>query len=423
MTCDLTSSRPAQPTRRAVLTAGAALLGTRLLPAAAAMQAGTEPVLVLVNLVGGNDGLNTVIPRGLPGYAAARPRIGIPPARVLPLDRGPAATTACGLHPALARLTDVWTAGELAIVQKVGMPNPTFSHFESRDAWSLGRAGGGVGTGTGEGPGWIARYKDRFARPLTGAAGIGTGQIRDFQGGETEALLVDSVADYEPVEIDPRYPTNSRLRDQTVFEVIAGRQETDPLQARVTAAQRSGWELVERLRAARGQSAGAGFPDTALGRALGETAILLEIGLGTRVVYAAYADDYDTHSDQLARHQVLLDELDRALSAFRSATMALGHWQRVVVAVISEFGRTVRDNGSGGTDHGDGNVVMVLGGAVRGGLYGDPVTGEDLAGRDLRWTTDFRRVYWEILERHLRCDPVAVFPERPARTDPLGFLV
>lgn len=408
------------PTRRELLQGGVLAAGGALLarPAAAlappAPAAGERPVLVVVNLDGGNDGLNTVVPLTLAGYHDARRTLAIDAEDAVGLDRGPRPTRALGLHPSMTALGALWEEGHLAIVQKVGYPRPDYSHFGSRDVWALGCRDCGDDT-----PGWIARYKDNHAPGARDVIGLRAGFPLELQGGRRAPMLLDSVTQFSPLRDDTSFPANARYRRAVVEEMLA-EGEFSGSRRRVARALASGFLLARDLDDTfGGPRNGAVYPPSPLGSAMRDVAVLLRLDAPMHVVFTE-SGGFDTHSRQDETHAALLADLDAALGAF-ARDVRDDHWARVAIVVVSEFGRTTDENGSGGTDHASTNPVLVCGGAVRGGSYGGTLVEADLRG-ELRHEVDFRQVYWELLDRHLGADPEAVFPEPPASTAPLGFI-
>jgi uncharacterized protein (DUF1501 family) len=415
-----TAPRTTSWTRRGFLCAAGAATLTRVVPGVdRSPDPGDPTCLVIVNLRGGNDGLNTVPPTQLSSYFDRRPTLAIDPADGVGLARGPMATSDYVLHPAMGPLGDLYELGELAVVHRVGYPDPNLSHFASMDIWARGYRDEDLLPGGGSG--WIARYKDIYARDPLGVVGIKTSRLPDFKGGETDSLVVDSVRNFG-FALDSKYEDNSRYRNQIARRVLL----VNPLPgqgAQVRDAQLLAYDMVSRMQGAADRYDGTTpYPGSTLGRSLQEAAILLTAGFPTRVIYTQ-TGGYDTHSGQAGHHAGLLGNLAGSLGAFATDLRALGEWGRVIVVVISEFGRRNDENGSNGTDHGSGNVALILGGAVRGGVYGPGLSDPDLAGDHVPFAVDFRDIYREVIERHLGADPNPVFPEARDPATPLGFVL
>lgn len=331
--------------------------------------------LILVELAGGNDGLNTLVPYRDPEYLRLRPRLAIPAARVLTLDE------TVGLNPALRALMPAWDAGDLAWVHGVGYAQPNRSHFRSTDIWETASDSDEVIE-----DGWLAR----------------TLPIR-APGDLPEVLVLsgsDGPARGDALRIVSLQTPERFAKDAADLKVLAGPLQTTPALAHILAVRastkRTGAEFqqaVDRLGAIP-----ALFPETGLGRQLKEVARILIAGMEIPV-FKVKIGSFDTHSGQLARHRVLLNQLADALAAFRQALTDAGHWDRVLVISYSEFGRRVAENASGGTDHGTAAPHFVLGGCVKGGIYGEYPNLTALVRGDPQYTTDYRRMYTTILQR------------------------
>jgi uncharacterized protein (DUF1501 family) len=301
-----------------------------------------DRILVVVQLGGGNDGLNTVVPYGSSLYYKARPGLAVPapgdrrrqtPAIALDDARG------IGLHPGLSGFKTLLDEGVAAIVQGVGYPNPNRSHFTSMDVWHTADT-------SAKGHGWIGRYFDNTCRgtPVPdGAVAIGRAAPLAMQGA---------------------------LQQPATFESAEAATARLPL---------------------------VPYPGGPLARQLRTVGAMIRDGMRTRVYYATLGG-FDTHANQAGPHAGLLRQLGDALHAFYRDLEAQGNSRRVLIMVFSEFGRRVGQNASGGTDHGTAAPVYLVGDAVRPGLLGDHPPLDDLDQGDLRFNVDFRSVYAAILE-------------------------
>jgi uncharacterized protein (DUF1501 family) len=333
-------------------------------------------VLVVIQLDGGNDGINTVVPHADPGYAKHRKALRLPAARLIRVN------DSVGLHPALADAGKLLEAGQLAIVQGVSYPNPSRSHFRSMAVWHSARLDpeehGGLG--------WLGRALDGSAGASSLLVGSGAPPVA-LRGRRCVASALDRPEDLVLAPgADPR-------------KVIAG-EGKDELTAFVRRSMLDAYATADRLAATgRAEGAGARYPGTALGSRLQLIARLLQAGFGARVYYALQPG-YDTHAAQLFNHWRLLFELAGALKAFLDDLAAAKLAERVAVLCFSEFGRTVRENGSAGTDHGTAGPVFLAGPRVKAGLVGSTPSLTDLDPKhgDLRVGLDFRRVYASVLE-------------------------
>lgn len=377
------------------------------------------PSLTLVNLMGGNDALNTVIPTGLANYVRARPTLAIAPELGASLDGGPAATRAYVLHPALSNLARRYREGQVALIRCVGYPEPDQSHFNARDVWSRGYR-----RAPAPHSGWIARFKDRYARPPISVVALGLAGQSDFLGGETDStfLLDDQTQLAAGFRFtgDLDYPANNRYRYQ-LAEQIAQRTRQHPLEERARNAMKRSLE-DQRLLSGGGTSL-VGYPRSIIGNAMQTLGALFNLDLPIRVAYVNFGN-FDTHANQGSTdgdHAAQLRDLDLALEAYANDMQAQGLWQHKAIALFSEFGRRNAQNGNG-TDHGEGGVMIVFGGRVRGGLYGPDLTDDMLRSFVLPCSVDFRSVYAAILEQHFAVDAAPVFAESYQRT-PLGLFL
>jgi uncharacterized protein (DUF1501 family) len=410
--------------------AGFAALGplTGRLPVARGAVA-TQTTLVLINMFGGNDGLNTVVPRGLNGYFERRPVIQIPSGQELSLAGGPNGTSAYGLHPQMTRLQTMWNDGDVAIVNLVGYPDANQSHFESEDIWSFAMRNG-AGGALSVPSGWIARYADRNAPSPLGAMSVGIGRRRDFLGGSTNPLQVGRLSDFQ-FQRDGSYRDNHLHRLQTVRNLLA-QQPTTGLSGEARSALDTAHQLVNQVQAAiTGYQSQVVYPNQGLARSMQDVARLVFAGFPTRVFYTGFGG-FDTHSEQSAvdgngavtgQHANLMLRLDEAIGAYAADAKAMGTWDRTVIAVISEFGRRNFENGSQGTDHGHAQCVLLVGGAVNGGSYGPTMTEAMLQEDQLEYRVDFRDIYREVLGDHLGATGLGqIFPETQEFNATLGIV-
>lgn len=367
---------------------------------------------------GAVDGLNMVVPHGDPAYYAERPRIAVPrpgrPGGVLDLDGH------FGLHPALAPLMPHFEAGTLAAVHAVGSPNATRSHFDAQDYMESGTPGI-----KSTPDGWVNRHlahaADHRDTPFRGVA-IGPQMPRALRG------LAPALAIQDLRAFGIRGRRGVRDRITSAFEEMYADAST----GLVAASSTEGFEAVRMLAAAnparREPEHGAEYPNGRFGRGLRQIAQLIKADLGVEIAFADVGG-WDTHVNQGAAEGQLarrLSELGHGLAAF---AQDLGErLADVAVLTMSEFGRTVAENGNAGTDHGHGTAMLLLGGGTRGGaVYGRWPTLDPAARferRDLAVTTDFRDLFGEVLVKHVGpTDLTAVFPHHPAnRARWLGVL-
>ena len=370
---------------------------------ARAADSGGETVLVVIQLSGGNDGLNTVIPYGDDAYRRGRPSLGMGGDRVRKID------DYVGFHPAMEGFSKLLEAGRLGVVQGVGYPNPDRSHFSSMDIWHTARPGLHSGRGEGDGPGhrvtgWIGRCLDVHAPAARdGTAGdtpalhLGTGRLPLALVGHE--LRVSSVAALEGFKLDDG--GDPRLRDAMGRAAAAPRDGGDDLVAFLQRGTLSAMDSSRRVQESLGRyTTDVKYPETGLAVRLRTVAQLIDAGLGTRIYYLDL-DGFDTHANQAAAHAALLAELSGAVSAFVDDLHQHGHGKRVLTMSFSEFGRRVKENASQGTDHGAAAPLFLAGGRVKAGLIGDHPSLTDLDDGDLKHTTDFRSVYAAVLDQWL----------------------
>ena len=408
-----------------------AIPGTRDIVKAAPLA--NHKRFVIINLIGGNDGLNTVFPSTgslASTYQTRRGTLSFTGVDGLALTGGPNVPD-FRLHPVLDTLQSVWDANQLAIIQKVGYPSANLSHFVSEDIWSTAVRSGHV-----TGPrGWIARYANQHAATPTGVMSFRVGKRLDFEGAAANPLLIGSVEGFR-YEADTSYSNNHILRLATYGSMLA-QQPATGLAGEVAAIKNAAHNAAQGMQQALTDyntyagGTGISYPTTGiagnpfvgyLGRGLRDIAALIYAGFDTRIFYTALPGGFDTHGGQEPRHSQLLGDLDDSLAAFVADLQGMGAWNDTVIFINTEFGRRNYSNGSDGTDHGHGNAAFVLGGAVTGGMYGDPPTVNDLNGEYLPYTTDFRDIYRHILQDHLGHNAAAVFPEAQPITNSLSFL-
>ncbi len=369
-----------------------------------AAPAGKDTVLVLIEMAGGNDGLNTVIPHGDDAYQKARPTLKITKDQVVKV------TDAIGLHPAMRNLGQMVEKGQVAIVQGVGYPNPDRSHFESMDIWQM------ADPKRSKKDGWIGRSASSLQKggdvPVMniGARRLPTALV----GGAGGVVSINQRQPYR-LELGTSDPAEKKARRKLIDELTrTGQSPQDSLlsfvQKRQTETYTTLDKLEELLKRNRGQANafnsadGQRFYDqNTLVERLQLIARLIQSGFGTRVFYVMI-DGFDTHANQAEDHKKLIGEVADAIFYMFQTLQAGGQDKRVVAMTFSEFGRRVVENSSKGTDHGSGSCLFVAGPAVKGGLIGKHPSLTELDAGDLRWNMDFRRVYAAILDKWLGCD-------------------
>ena len=342
-------------------------------------------ILLLIELAGGNDGLNTVIPIGDPAYRAHRPEIGIRKSDVLNLD------TDTGLHPSMRGLADLWETGEVRIVEGVGYPNPNRSHFRSIEIWNTGG-----GPDTHKTTGWIVEATDGdWTKDNHDADGLVLGGDMGPMSGPGRFI---AVRDPDRFVKGFRINATARNRLEHVFGSASSSAESASPLEHVLAVHESAGITANRVRAklARTSEKDWGFPDTAFGQQMRNTIRLMDAGV-IAPVFKVTINGFDTHANQVGQHAALLQETSDVLAVFAKLARQIGLWDRILVMTYSEFGRRVYENHSYGTDHGTAAPVLLVGGRVVGGFAGARPSLERLNDGDLVFTTDYREVYASVL--------------------------
>jgi uncharacterized protein (DUF1501 family) len=352
-------------------------------------------ILIVLQLDGGNDGLNTVVPYRDDVYRRLRPRLQVPARDVKTIDDH------VGLHPELAGFSKLLEDGRLAVVQGVGYPNPNRSHFESMSIWQTARLDPDAAT-----PGWLARALDRRAAAGGDAPALHVHDrfplARALAGGKHTIPSLDRLEQFR-----------RRIGVPDGADAVRQREALDRLSRQERGEPGSLLQFVERsslITYASSARLGAlqkdaptapGYPEYHdLARRLRMIAQLIKAGLTTSIYYT-HLDGFDTHAGQSSSHPNLLRELGDSVRPFLDDLEKAGEADRVLVLVFSEFGRRVAENASGGTDHGTAAPVFLLGKGVRAGLHGPYPDLGTLEDGDPRHAIDFRRVYATLLDRWL----------------------
>jgi uncharacterized protein (DUF1501 family) len=369
---------------------------------AAATEA-TNRTLIVVQMAGGNDGLNTVVPYTDPRYHQARPTIGIAANDVLALD------DRLGLHPMLQTLKALWDEGHVAIVEGVGYPNQSLSHFQAMDIWqTLDLQGQGH-------EGWLGRYAaglvDRDGHPFR-TLDVGTELPLALQAINTPVPVVPSVNVYRLFP-GTRDASEVRLRAQALMSLYDSYPQTAPYAVLLDGTAHDAQASVQQLQQADSTYRPAvTYPKGPFATGLKLLAEVICQGLGLRVGYITLGG-FDTHAGQQSMQPRLLQTFAEGVSAFYQDLVSHGKADDVVIMTWSEFGRRVEENASAGTDHGTAAPLFVIGNAVTRGIYGEP---PDLGSLDengnLKYTTDFRSIYATVLDRWLGAPSEAILGGR-----------
>jgi uncharacterized protein (DUF1501 family) len=352
-------------------------------------------ILVVIQLDGGNDGLNTVVPHGDDLYHKSRPKLALQAKDLKLIDDH------VGLHPSLDDFAKLRDEGRLAIVQSVGYPNPNRSHFESMAIWQTARLHPGQ-----QDPGWLARAID--ARPAISnndplALHVAAEMLpQALRGGRA---VVPSVATADQLRrrlgrLEPADAAEQRAALDRIADAPSHSQNA--LLQFVSRSAVSSYTSSDRLEPAlRDDRKDEDADAYGLARRLGLISRMIKAGLSTSIYYTQLGG-FDTHADQLGQHAAQLRELSRSVQSFLTELDHSGNGDRVTVLIFSEFGRRLRENASGGTDHGTAAPVFVIGRPVQGGLHGPYPQLDHLKDDDPEYAIDFRQVYATILDRWLK---------------------
>ena len=349
-------------------------------------------VLVIVTLYGGNDGINTLIPYADKAYHDARSELAYAPGEVIHLDEQ------LGLNPAMKGLAGLWNQRQLAIVRGVGYPHPDHSHFRSMDIWQTASPAEPVSTG------WIGRWLDATGDDPLRAVNIGP-VLPPLAVGEK----------YTAAALSPGGAPGKADRFGTIMTALGSDDPADtPAMAAVCKAYRAARTTDTTFASVKP----SGEDRNSLATQLSMVANAVKARVPTRV-YTVQLGGFDTHANERATQQRLLQTLDDAVTRFLREMSGDPYGKNVVLFAYSEFGRRVRANASQGTDHGTAGPVFVAGVPVKGGFYGEEPSLTDLDNGDLKFTTDFRDVYYGLLTRTVGTDPT---PSVGAGRTGVGFL-
>jgi uncharacterized protein (DUF1501 family) len=389
---------PAFLDRTSAALAAQALQGT-------SVETHPERILVVLELSGGNDGLNTVVPYGDLAYYRARPNLGIPERDVIRIRDG------FGFHPSMVGFERLYKDGQMAVVHGCGYDHPSLSHFSSMSFWHTGVPN------SGEPLGWLGRLADQRYDPATRniIVNVGTSQSLAVRSGKHSPLVFDDPARFRRDGTDDQKQALTRLgqgspTSNATLEFLAAtaRNATDSS------------DFVRQAAAAYRTPVDYGIGN-AFGGGLQRVAALIAAGMATRLYYVVYqGNSFDTHVQQADLHSRLLMYTADAVRAFMEDVRRIGRADDVAVMMFTEFGRRVEENGSLGTDHGTATPMFIVGKRVKGGFYGRPPSLTDLDDGNLKMTTDFRSVYATMIREWLgyndteavlkgRFDPLPMF--------------
>jgi len=363
-----------------------------------------ERIFVVVQLGGGNDGLNTIVPHGMDQYYRSRPSLGIgrPGTTGGALASGVRGAEGLGFNPEFEGFKALMDDARAAVIQGVGYPNPNRSHFSSMDIWHSANPNGKT-------EGWLGRYFDNTCKGAPdpqAAIAIGKTAPPALQGRRTRAVSFSKPELYRWTGED----IDDDLKN--AYKTVTG----DPDKANDTLAFLRRTAMDAQISSAKVRDAArlaplATFPGGNLSDQLRMVAAMIRSNLPTRVYYVTLGG-FDTHANQAGQHGRLLRQVGDSLKAFSDDLKAQGNDGRVLTMVFSEFGRRVAQNGSGGTDHGTAAPLYLIGPMVQPGFFGQHPSLSSLDGGDLKYTTDFRQVYASVLEDWLKTDSTAVLRSR-----------
>ncbi|MCC7528591.1 MAG: DUF1501 domain-containing protein [Candidatus Melainabacteria bacterium] len=397
--------------RRKFIHGGLGMLGLALSAqelfklSAQAARAESRRQLVLIQLVGGNDGLNTVIPFGNGHYYDARPQIAVPQKDVLKLSD----TLQIGLHPTMTGMQELFNSGNLAIIEGTGYASPNRSHFRSIEIWQTAEP-----DKIGE-TGWLGRYLDlacggKEREPLP-ALNVDAMLPKTLVARKVVVPSVNNIYEFR-FHTDPHF-RKDRDAQIEAFEDIY--KDFDSKRPHAEALRKAGLEANHAsnylLTIVKSYKGTVKYPSGKLGDSLKFIAQMISGGV-TAPVFTVSQDGFDTHANQQRSQAGLLKQLSDALLAFQNDLKAHSLDDNVVTLVFSEFGRRVQENSGKGTDHGTAEPLFIVGSAVKGGIYGESPSLTWLDNGDLKHTIDFRTAYATILESWLGADSVQVLGKR-----------
>ena len=374
------------------------------------LVSGDDPILVVIQLSGGNDGLNTIVPYTNDIYYSQRSKLAVSANEVLKLN------DTLGFHPKLSKLKSLFDNGKMAVIQGVGYPNPNRSHFRSMEIWHTASDADKI-----EKHGWIGRYFDNHCQGCDPTTAVNIGKlspqafssktpfgvsIEDPEmyrwintGAENETAIKSAEMFFKSLNQTPSKSSSPMMTPNP-----SAPQSIDYLQRTAMNAQLSSDKIREVVKKYRSNIT---YPDSGIGYSLKLVAQMIAGKLPTRIYYVSQGG-YDTHSNQLTDQTRLLGELSEAVSAFYADLEEQRNASRVLSFSFSEFGRRVAENASGGTDHGAAGPMFVFGARIKPGLFGSAPNLADLDHGDLKHTIDFRSVYATVLENWLGVKPTSI---------------
>ncbi len=361
-----------------------------------------DHILVLIELSGGNDGLNTLVPCTSEAYYRQRRTLALPKNTLHMLSDD------CGLHPRMGALAELFHDGNVAFVQGVGYPQPDRSHFRSMEIWHTASTAARTRTG------WLGRCLETMSAATRGdlpALAIATGLPQALQ---SDVISVPAIEQIEGVQ---ETLVSAGPRSDLLRKLGTNSSQTGGPVPFIVRQSQAMYRAADLLQGAQSNYASSiAYPESPVAQRLRKVAQVLSADLGVRVFFVSQ-DGYDTHATQAEQHGQLLEQLSAAIKAFLEDVDHMGLAERVIVAAFSEFGRRVEENASRGTDHGAASCMLLAGQQVRGGLFGSYPSLDELDEGDLVFSTDFRAVYATLLEQWLGCPSAPLLGARFPQLD------
>lgn len=376
-------------------------------------QGASSRTLVVLDLVGGNDALSTLVPYTDASYYSRRPTLAIPAGNVLQIGSDSNGTP-LGLHPRLSGLKAMYEQGRVAFIQRTGYQNSSRSHFLGTDIWST------ANPNNSQGAGWLGRYLDTLPSPVDPLVGWNTAGTTPHTL-QAQVVAVPSITNPTTYAFASPNTGADAVAERTVATEIASHVPIDqPHVAFVCDTSLAAFGTLDRVAAVATYAPSVTYPTNGFGQAMRAIAGAMVKGVGTKVFWVQ-TGGFDTHSNQRVNetngaYYGLMGNLNDGLVAFYNDLANQGLLDSTLIMQFSEFGRRISENGSGGTDHGAASVMTILGGSVRGGIFGtSPSLVQDAQnptlennGADVRWETDFRSVYAKVIDNWLGADSVGI---------------
>ena len=378
-------------------------------------QGASRRNLVVLYLGGGNDALSTVIPYTDPFYRSRRPTVQVAPGTEIQIGSDTSGKP-LALHPRLTGLRQIFDAGDLAIIQRTGYPNQSRSHFLGTDIWNTALPGNVVGSG------WLGRYLDTLPDPIDPLSGwVAQRDVpRALIGNEVSVPAIPNPATYAFASPNPNVPNEPLYARQAMTSIASHLPVDQPHLAFVNGTTQAALATLDRVNSVATYAPSVTYGGDGLSQAFRAVAGAIVRGIGTRVFWVS-TGGYDTHATQNtnaanAGYGQLMNIINNAITTFYNDIRNQGLLNDTLILQFSEFGRRVSQNGSDGTDHGAGGIMMAIGGNVNGGLYGTAPNLQPIAGNttlennfgDVAHETDFRSVYARVLDTWLGVNSVQI---------------